>query len=108
MELPLVDVSSDTVSQTWPLLLLAVKQAHFISLDLVRDTHPEHNMASLCLSPGLILSFRNSVDLEIFQDQAKEECETLINAVRCVYRSGQDTHPASDQLRNATELSETQ
>ena len=38
MELPLVDVNSDTVSQTWPLLLLAVKQAHFISLDLVRHT----------------------------------------------------------------------
>lgn len=42
MELPLVDVNSDTVSQTWPLLLLAVKQAHFISLDLVRVTQPEY------------------------------------------------------------------
>ena len=35
MELPLVDVNTDTVSETWPLLLEAVKDAHFIALDLV-------------------------------------------------------------------------
>ena len=35
MELPLVDVNTDTVSQTWPLLLSTVKNAHFIALDLV-------------------------------------------------------------------------
>ena len=38
MELPLVDVNKDTAGQTWPLLQLAVKQAHFIALDLVCAT----------------------------------------------------------------------
>ena len=50
-ELPLVDVNSDTVSQTWPLLLLAVKQAHFISLDLVRVTQPRYVSLIFCCIP---------------------------------------------------------
>lgn len=33
--LPLVDVNASNADTTWPLLLKAVKDAHFISLDLV-------------------------------------------------------------------------
>lgn len=35
LELQLVDVNSDSVSETWPLLLDSVEKAHFIALDLV-------------------------------------------------------------------------
>ena len=35
MALKLVDVNSDSVSETWPLLLDSVEKAHFIALDLV-------------------------------------------------------------------------
>ena len=37
MALKLVDVNSDSVSETWPLLLDSVEKAHFIALDLVTD-----------------------------------------------------------------------
>ena len=37
LELQLVDVNSDSVSETWPLLLDSVEKAHFIALDLVTD-----------------------------------------------------------------------
>ena len=33
--LPLVDVNTDSAPETWPLLLEAVRGAHFIALDLV-------------------------------------------------------------------------
>lgn len=37
MELELVDVNSDSASETWPLLLDSVEKAHFIALDLVTN-----------------------------------------------------------------------
>lgn len=37
LELRLVDVNSDSVSETWPLLLDSVEKAHFIALDLVTN-----------------------------------------------------------------------
>ena len=36
-ELQLVDINTETLSSTWPLLLRAVDHAHFIALDLVRE-----------------------------------------------------------------------
>ena len=35
-QLSLVDVHTDTVADTWPLLLRAIQAASFIALDLVR------------------------------------------------------------------------
>ena len=37
--LALVDVNRETAVQTWPLLLEAVRAAHFTALDLVSDVH---------------------------------------------------------------------
>ena len=46
-----MDVNRDTVPQTWPLLLEAVKHAHFIALDLVSSNA---NLLAFCiLSPGI-------------------------------------------------------
>ena len=49
--LPLVDVNSDTVSLTWPLLLRAIDQADFIALDLVSQ-HAVTVAARLCTRLG--------------------------------------------------------
>ena len=38
--LALVDVDSESAPETWPLLLEAVRNAHFTALDLV-STHPQ-------------------------------------------------------------------
>ena len=55
--LALVDVDSESAPETWPLLLEAVRNAHFTALDLV-STHP-----SLCTHSLTVPNYARAVVL---------------------------------------------